>query len=149
MIRKARNIVAYKHNTEYVFGNLTTYNVDEWKETDKTDIPGKKLTFKLDLFNNETTYFRMNNLVINVILPYIDTHRKEISKYINLDGKKSFFIVSFCIYLIVVFLLYFIFLIPMISYLNTSIYKTKNLLQLIPTKILTSQNHIKSILEIS
>ena len=148
-MRNSKNVAIYKHNTEYIFGNLTLYNVEEWKEMASLNIPNKKLTFKLELFNNETVHSDLNNLIINVIAPFIDTHRKTASKLPIVGTFRNYFIISFIIYVLVVISLYFIFLTPMISYLNNSIYKTKNLLRLIPMKILASQNQIKTLLKIS
>ena len=104
------------------------------------------MSFKLDLFNNETLHSEMNLIFLNIFLPYIDENRKGITVRLNIDGQKKYFLFYFIIYIILLIFIYILFLIPMLIYIKEFIYKTKNMLLLVPISILVSQKNIKSLL---
>ena len=118
-----------------------TYFGEEY--IDKGD---KLMSFKLDLFNNETLHSEMNLIFLNIFLPYIDENRKGITVRLNIDGQKKYFLFYFLIYIILLIFIYILFLIPMLIYIKEFIYKTKNMLLLVPISILVSQKNIKSLL---
>ena len=142
-LRSLRNIATYRHLTEYIYGNLTEYDVKLWETYVPTN--EKPILFKLELFNDETLHSEINLIFINIILPYIDVFRKEVLKRITLEKYSLYFRLYFSLFLLLIFLLYFSFLFPRIRYLNKFIFLTKNMLSLIPLSILASQNNIKSI----
>ena len=154
-LRNIKNIVRYKYETEYIIGDLTSYDVEEWSKwsddyfgeeyKDKND---KIKSFKLNLFNNDTLHSDLNLMFINIFIPYYDDTRKLLVKRININDGKTEFLIYFMIYIIILFLLYFTFLIPMVRYINDFIYKTKNMLLLIPLSILVTQSNIKSSLNL-
>ena len=141
-LRNMRNIAMHRHLSEYIYGNLTEYDVKLWE----TYVPTseKPILFKLDLFNDKELHSEINLLYINIILPYIDIFRKEVLKRVALKKYNSYFSLYFSLFLILILLLYFSFFLPRIRYLNKFIFLTKNLLSLIPLSILASQNNIKS-----
>ena len=150
-IRNVKNIVIYKHETEYIYGDLIEYDIDLWNTWDNKTYPkegNKKSMFKLNLFNNDTLHSEMNLMFINILLPYIDENRKHILKRLSIEGLGNKFLLSFFLFLISTFIINFFFLLSMIRYLNNFIYKTKNMLLLIPMSILTSQSNIKSLLKV-
>ena len=132
-LRNAKNIARYKQKTEYI-DNLQLYNLELWR---------------LSLFNNEVIHSELNLMIINIFYYYLDETRKEIIKRITLEGKNNLFILLFCLIIVFITLMYIIYLFPMIRYLNNFIYKTKNMLLLIPMTILTSQSNIKTLLNLS
>jgi hypothetical protein len=140
--RNMRNIAIYKHLTEYIYGNLTEYDVKLWETYTPTS--KKPILFKLELFNDKELHSEINLMYINIILPYIDIFRKEILKRVSLKKYSSYFTLYFLLFLLLILLLYFSFLLPRIRYLNKFIFLTKNLLSLIPLSILTTENNIKS-----
>ena len=151
-IRKSKNIVKYKLETESVLGDLLKYDVEEWKKWTKDYIDENKdqiISFKLDLFNNDILHSNINLIFVNIFFPYIDTYRKEIINRIIIEGDEHLFILIFCLYLILVCLIYFLYWIPMIIYLKNYIYKTKTMLLLIPMKLLVSQNKIKIMINLT
>ena len=155
-LRNAKNIVKYKFETENIIGNLPSYDVEKWnnwnddylEEEFNNKGDKKKISFKLDLFNNETIHSEMNLIFLNIFLPYLDESRKLIVERININNEKKQFIINYLIYVIILFLLYFTFLVPMLRYLNDFIYNTKNMLLLIPLPILVTQSNIKSSLDL-
>ena len=153
-IRNAKNIVKHKHETELIYGDLQSYEVEKWATWNNTyfgeeEQSDKKKSFKLDLFNNNTLHAEINLIFINIYLPYTDENRKEVIKRVIIDGEKNNFIFNFIIFLVLIILMYILCLYPMIRYLYNYIYKTKRMLLLIPMAILSSQNNIKSLLNLS
>ena len=128
------------------FGNPNNEFEDFNNQNEESD---KESTFKLDLFNNETLHSEINLMYINIFLPYIDNIRKIILKNVSIEGNEYLFIIYFCIYLLLVCLIFLIYLFPMIRHLSNTIYKTKQILLIIPMKILTSQVNIKSLLKLN
>ena len=151
-IRKSKNIAKYKLETEDVWGDLLKYEVEIWKQWKSDYIiehKDKKISFKLDLFNNDIIHSNMNAFFMNIFFPLIDSHRKEIISRVLIEGDEKWFILLFCLFLILVFVIYFLYWIPIIIYLNNYIYKTKTMLLLIPMKLLVSQNKIKSMINLN
>jgi len=144
-IRNLKNIVKYWHVDRNIYGNLTVYDVESWKSS-KPDGNGY---FRLKLFNEEVIHSEVNLMFINIILPYIDENRREILKRLTLEKLGSYFIIYFSLFIICVILLYFFYLLPKIRFLTNFIYKTKNMLSLIPMTILASQSNIKSLLKLN
>jgi hypothetical protein len=150
-IKINKNLVKYKLKYEKVLGNLTEYNPDDYinnnlipRAEDTTD---DSTLFRLDLFNNETLHFNLNIIFFSIILPYIQSKRKI---YFN-------FITSFEVYLSTISSIFFVFVtgsiffyfIPIINIINSIIYKTKNMLSIIPLCILSSQKSALSLFNIS
>ena len=150
IIRNLKNIVRYKHETEYIFGELSGYENIKYENLNNNNYEGmdKLITFKLDLFNNKTLHSDINIIYINFFLPYIDEIRKIIINNLSLEGQEYIFITFFCIFFSLMFFLFFFCFLPIIRFLNNSIYKTKKLLLLIPMKILAAQGNIKSLLKL-
>jgi hypothetical protein len=144
-IRNLKNIVKYWHKSKNIYGNLNIYNVESWKSSK----PDENGYFRLKLFNEEIIHSEVNLMFISIILPYIDECRKEILKRLNLEKFGSCFFVYFSLFIVCVILLYFLYLLPRIRYLTNFIYKTKNMLSLIPMTILASQSNIKSLLKLN
>ena len=150
-IRGLKNVVKFKHDTEIVFGNLTNYDVDLWKTWTNESIieSDKKTIFTLDLFNNETIHSNMNLIFINIFVPFIDTNRKVVLNNLLILGFENKLLLFFSVFLLLLFLIFICYLFPKINSLSDFIYKTKNMLSLIPMTILTAQSNIKSLLKLS
>jgi hypothetical protein len=150
-IKINKNLVKYKLKYEKVLGNLTEYNPDDYINNNliprAEDTPDDRTLFRLDLFNNETLHFNLNIIFFSIILPYIQSKRKI---YFN-------FISSFEVYLSTISSIFFVFVtgsiffyfIPIINIINSIIYKTKNMLSIIPLCILSSQKSALSLFNIS
>ena len=148
-LRNIINILEYKLETEPVKGELAMYETDKWaKWNSNTDETGKKIIFRLDLYNNETLHSEMNLIFVNIFIPYLDDIRKKCLDYLDIEGDDFYFILYFCLIILIVILIYIAYLYPMLRYLNSSIYRTKNMLLLIPMKILSSQTNIKELLNL-
>ena len=148
-IRYLKNIAKYRLETENLVGDLgmDEHNIQE--TINELEISGKNYSFRLDLFNNEILHSDINKIFINILLPYFDQARMALFNNVSIDGKDYQYIVYICLFLIIITFLYFAYLFPMIRHLNNSIYRTKKILLIIPTKILASQTNIKTLLKLT
>ena len=154
-IKLSRDIVKYKLENETILGNLTQYNYLDYinneliprnsygEETDNTII------FRLDLFNNETLHFNLNIMFFSVILPYIQENRQKIYDILTIGKASSIVTLYFIVFIISFTLIYLFYFLPVINYINKIIYKTKNMLSIIPLNILSSQSGVSKLLNIS
>jgi hypothetical protein len=150
-IRNLKNIVKYKYKTENIIGNLTNYELNIWRTWNNDIQPdgSRNFEFKLNLFNNETLHSYVNLLFVNYFIPFIDKFRKIILNRLSIEGHEIKMIVIFFTFIFLLVLNFVFYLHPRVNYLSDFIYKTKNLLSLIPMAILTDQRNIKSLLKIS
>ena len=91
--------------TEYIYENLTEYDVKLWETYAPTN--ERPILFKLELFNDETLHSEINLMFINIILPYIDVFRKEVLKRVTLKKYSSFLSIYFSLFLVLILLLFF------------------------------------------
>jgi hypothetical protein len=150
-IRNLKNIVQYKYEKENIIGNLTNYELDVWRTWNNDIQPdgSRKFEFKLNLFNNETLHSYVNLVFVNIFVPYIDKFRKIILNRYSIQGYGSKMLLIFILFIFSLLVIFIFYLLPRINYLSDFIYKTKNMLSLIPMVILTDQNNIKSLLKLT
>ena len=152
-IRINRYLVKYLLSLGILRGSLNDYDEDIWLKDETIPKVGENYTgeniFRLDLYNNETIHAHLDLIFVNIILPYIEINRQIIMPHLSIDDKEIYLNVTSVFYLIFIFLIYFIYLLLMIKSINIHIYKTKNMLTLIPLHILSSQNNIKKLLHLS
>ena len=144
-IRNLKNIVKFWQETKNIYGDLRKYDVESWKSSK----PVEGGYFRLNLFNEKIIHSDVNLIFINIVLPYIDENRRQILKRLTLEKFGSYFVVYFALFIVCIILLYFSYLMPKIRYLTNFIYKTKNMLSLIPMTILAAQSNIKSLLKLN
>jgi hypothetical protein len=143
-------LVKYLLSTQTIRGNLNDYDQNIWLN-DKT-IPkiGEEYNgdtiFRLDLFNNDTIHAYLDLFFVNIILPHIDIYKKFLLPYLSIDGEEEYLYLSSAFYLVFVLLIYFLYLYIKIRTINKQIYKTKNMLSLIPINTLASNNVVKSLI---
>ena len=149
-IRSSKNMVKYKLEKESILGNLTNYDLDTWSLWNNDIQPdgNRNFEFKLNLFNNETLHSYINLVFINIFLPYIDTYRKIISNRVSIEGYEGKIILIFILFIFLLILIFTFYLFPRVNYLSDFIYKSKNMLSLIPITILTDHSNIKSLLKL-
>ena len=109
----------------------------------------RNFEFKLNLFNNETLHSYINLVFINIFLPYIDIYRKIFLSQLSIEGYEGKIILIFILFIFLLILIFIFYLLPRVNYLSDFIYKTKNMLSLIPMTILTDQSNIKSLLKLN
>jgi hypothetical protein len=152
-IRINRNLVKYLISQGILRGSLNDYDEGIWLKDETIPKVGENYTgeniFRLDLYNNETIHAYLDLIFVNIILPYIDINRQIIMPHLSIDDKEIYLNVTSVFYLIFIFLIYLIYLLLMIKSINIYIYKTKNMLTLIPLHILSSQHNIKKLLHLS
>ena len=150
-LRSVKNIVAYRHETELIIGNLTEYNVELWETWAKnysSEISDKSISFRLGQFNDEILHSEINLMFVNIFIPYIEQNRKKILKSLMIEGYEFHFILIFSTLIVLILLVYFLYFLPKINKLNNFIYKTKNMVTLIPMEVLISQTNIKSLIKL-
>jgi hypothetical protein len=148
-IRNIKNIAKYRFENENIVGSLSSEDDTIQQRINELEESGQNYTFRLDLFNDRILHSDINKIFLNVVIPYFDKLRIVILKNVSIGEEDEVFIIMFLIYAPLIALLYFAYLLPMIRYLNNSIYKTKKILLIIPIKILTSQVNIKSLLNLN
>jgi hypothetical protein len=134
------------------FGKLNEFRVDLWMAD--VNIPkifwktnGTK--FRLDIFNNDTLHNYLNNIFINIIIPYVDTNRKSLINNLSLKVTDMYFIFFSFADLLILFIIFYVYWIPIIFFFNNIIYKTKNMLSIIPTNILIHKSNIDILKDLS
>jgi hypothetical protein len=149
-IRIAKNIVKYLLSTGKILGSLKIFIPPSYMGIPNMPLIGipnpGNYRFRFDLFNEEILHNYLNTIFINIVLPYLDTYRKILYKYLVIEGDNYTFIIISCIYLFSLIILFLVYWIPIIYYLNNIIYKTKNLLSIIPIDILANQNNIEQLI---
>ena len=126
-------------------GNLTEYGINDYEDIEK-----ENKTFRLFLFNNDTTHSKINILFVHALLPYyiniVNISSNAIIEETNyLDS--NFFIYMIC-YISINSVLFLFVWIPFIKNMNSVIYNAKKVLGIIPIHILSTLNNIKKILNL-
>ena len=128
-------------------GNITTFNMSDSINIRKR--AGKGELYTLSLFNNETLHSKLNIIYFSIILPYIQEDRQEINK-ILIIGQIEYFLSSLTgLFGLIISFLFFCYFVPLINYINSIIYKTKNMLSIIPLSILSYQTDVLILFSIS
>ena len=149
-IKIKKNIVRYKLKYENIVGNLTEYKYLDYLEDE--NIPKKDKNnnnvFRLDLFNDDEIHFRLNMIFFSVILPFIQENRKRDFNYFSIDKVDKLLIIVNIILISILSFLFFFHFLPLINFINNIIYKTKNMLSIIPLSILSTHNGVKELLNL-
>ena len=147
-IRNSRNYMKLLLESKVLVGNLSKVFDNSLKEKLAKN---ESLVFRLKVFNMDQTHFKLNIIFLNIILQYIDTERDATLNVIekSMINCHIIYVIFIIIYMIIFLLSFFFYWIPMIRTLNLEIYKTKNMLSIIPAQILASQPNIKELLNIS
>lgn len=105
----------------------------------------------ISVYNSLDIHPDVNYMFDFGILSFINQERNlTIEKMIEIfKAKKTNYIISMITYFFLIIIFYVIYLNPIINGIKILIYKTKNMLTIIPVEILTSQTNIKNILNIS
>ena len=150
-VRNARNLMTLFLDEKIIVGNLSA--IMDYTDNDETfgiDV-NKTLIFRMKVFNLEQIHKRLNIIFLNIILQYINQERDITieTTYESLINTYMPFIILIIVYIVILLLIFFFYWIPMIQTRNIEIYKTKNMLSIIPVKILASQPNIRELLDIS
>ena len=154
-IKIGKDLVKYKLEYERIVGNLTEYNyldyinITSLPENSSESESDYEIIFRLDLFNNESLHFDLNIKFFIVILPYIQENRQRIYTILTIGKASKHMTIFFLVFISIVTLIYLCYFLPTINSLNKIIYKTKNMLSIIPLNILASQNGVSKLLNIS
>ena len=150
-IRNARNYMKKLLDDQILVGNLsnlidinsndTTYGLDK----------NKTLKFRMKVFNLEQTHSRLNIIFFNVVMQYINQEKEKTIKSVIEDiyNKHLIYIIPMIVYIFIFLLLFIFYWIPMIRRMNNEIYKTKNMLSILPLQILAAQPNIRVLLNIT
>ena len=152
-LRKSKYVVKYNIDNNKTAGGLNDYNQDIWLKDTRIPQVGKnnsgEYIFRLDLYNDETIHGYLDLIFVNILLPYLDINRKYIIPYLSIDNRDYYLRITTIFYVLLVVAVFLAYLLLKIKLLNKHIYRTKNLLRLIPLNILLSLGNIKSILDLN
>ena len=149
-IKIKKNIVRYKLKYENIVGNLTEYKYLDYLEDENIPKKGSyNNLFRLNLFNENQIHSHLNLVFFSIILPFIQDNRKRDFNYFSIDKVDKYLIIVNAIFISILSLLFFFHFLPVINYINNIIYKTKNMLSIIPLSILSTHNGVKELLNLS
>jgi hypothetical protein len=151
-IREAKNYYSHYLNKNMTFPNLTLVGTDEWNKSWPLDENEKKIFAKSNPINyfNENYHHNLNVMYRNNIRRYFYEMKHIIINCISeyIEKIKNDLIFFLIIYFLVNALFFFFAWIPFLYQLNSVIYKTKNMLNIIPKEVLASLRNIKKVLDI-
>ena len=156
-LRYYRNAMKSFFDYGAFIGNLTIISEDYFIEIHEK-IKRREILFnvsyflyRLEIFNQEPSHTNLNIKFINVILPYVLNQRTVCVDSIqeSIKGGYIIYIVLISIFAAIITFIFAAYWIPMIRVLNMEIYKTKNMLTIIPVQILASLPNIRELLNIS
>ena len=151
-IRVLKNLITYLLNGGIIRGSLKKILIPAIKADPLMPLKGGKIAgtiYRLDVFNNETLHSNLNIQFINIILPYLYAYKNTLFKYLLIEGDEFYFILISSLYLLLLIVIFFGYWLPIINHLNNIIYKTKNMLSIIPTSILAYQNNTELLAHLS
>ena len=154
-LRKNIHVVKYLLDNNLTAGDLNDYDENIWLNDSSIPQIGKNYTsenikiFRLDLYNDETIHGYLDLIFVNILLPYMDISRKHIIPFLSIEGKDYYLRLTTIFYVLLIAAIFFVYLFLKVKFLNKHIYKTKNLLRLIPLNILMSLGNIKSLLDLN
>jgi hypothetical protein len=150
-IRNARNYMKVLLDHNILIGNLSDETNIDYNDTTYDLELNETLKFRMVVFNLEQTHSRLNIIFYNVVLQYINKSRNSTINTIKNSVANGHvkYIIMIILYMIVFLIIFIYYWIPMIRRMNIEIYKTKNMLSIIPLQILASQPNIRILLNIS
>jgi hypothetical protein len=153
-IKINKNIIRYALlYGKKIVGNLTEYNYSDYINNElipKIEDDNDNVTlFRLDLFNDDIIHYKLNLMFFSIILPYIEENRKSIYNILTIGKNDNNLILVFILFLVSISLIFVFYFIPIVNHINRIIYKTKNMLSIIPLNILSSQSGVSKLLQIS
>ena len=143
-----KHIFSKKLEKKIYYGNLTKYDNNSFKEDEIINNNTENI-FRFKIFNDDSLHKSLNQIFANIILPYIQKSRKNVYELISLENVAGYLIILNIIFFTLITIVFFTYFIPMIKFINNIIYKTKNMLSIIPLSILSTQNGVSSLLNLS
>ena len=150
-LRNARSFMKLLLEEKTLIGNLSKVIDAKFNDTNFNLDKNDSLIFRMKVFNIEQIHFRLNIIFHNIILQYINQERNITVFSIDqaLTNEHIKYVILIIIYICIFLIMFIFYWIPMIQKRNVEIYKTKNMLSIIPLQILASQPNIKELLNIS
>jgi hypothetical protein len=149
-IKIKKNIVKYKLKYENIVGNLTEYKYLDYLGDENIPKKGSyNNLFRLNLFNDDEIHSHLNVIFFSIILPFIQDNKKRDFSNFSIDKVDKFLILVCFIFISILSFLFFFHFLPVINYINNIIYKTKNMLSIIPLSILSTHNGVKELFNLS
>ena len=150
-IRNARNYMKLLLDYKILVGNLSKIIDSNFNDTTYGLDVNETLKFRMMVFNIEQIHSRLNIIFLNIILQYINQERNLTVNIVDNSVTNGHikYVITIIFYILLFLILFIFYWIPMIGGMNIEIYKTKNMLSIIPIQILVSQRNIKELLEIS
>lgn len=134
-----------RNNIDYDF-NLTYLGTDQYKQ----QLPNDMSLLNIEDYNKDDVHLNMNIMFNHLIITNHNALRDNFRNCVNtqLRSMKLTFILVLAAFLGVVVVVYFGVWVPFEKQLNQTIYKTKNMLCIIPKEVLASLTNIHKLLDI-
>jgi hypothetical protein len=134
-----------RNNIDYDF-NLTYLGTDQYKQ----QLPNDMSLLNIEDYNKDDVHLNMNIMFNHLIITNHNVLRDNFRNCVNtqLRSMKLTFILVLAAFLGVVVVVYFGVWVPFEKQLNQTIYKTKNMLCIIPKEVLASLTNIHKLLDI-
>ena len=134
-----------RNNVDYDF-NLTYLGTEQYKQ----QLPNDTSLLNIEDYNKDDVHLNMNIMFNHLIITNHNVLRDNFSNCVNtqLRSMKLTFILVLAAFLGVVVVVYFGVWVPFEKQLNQTIYKTKNMLCIIPKEVLASLTNIHKLLDI-
>ena len=142
-IRIKKNVAKYLLENENVVGNLTKYNKININKIFETNNSSNAM-FRLNLFNDDFLHSELNILYFNIIFPYLKNIGIIFRFYGGIDEEKNLFKLVFLGFILIISIIFYFCFFHLINFFNKQIYKTKNMLSIIPINFLLYNSNIKS-----
>ncbi len=152
MISIKRDLMKYLLSQNVIVGNLTKYDTNQWnssllKDSSSYDVPHLNKVFRLKLFNDEEIHSELNIIFANIVLSYIYSQKNPVNSE-EIFNKRFDYIILFLSFISLLILIILFYCIPTLINFKTVIYKTKNMLTIVPIHILAAQRNIRNVLNI-
>ena len=150
-IRYARNIFKVFLDNHIIVDNFSFYDNEDYlkriyeKLQSNSTFMSRITAYNTETFSRITIYF--TNIVMQYMLKERDITIKGITEFVN--NGHIIYIIFIAVYMAIFIFIFFIYWIPMIRTLNKEIFKTKNMLSILPVQILASLPNIRELLNIS
>ena len=149
-VKREYDVMEEKRNKENITINLTLFGTDDYYKN-KDDYNEEYEQYSpMKLFNTK----KMKQLQILIKYMLLSVYRNLLNSlqdsiFDGFDNQKQLFLILGIIYLSICFLLYVFFWRTYVNSLSKIIYKTKNMLSIIPKEVLASLNSIHKLLKLN
>ena len=150
-IRFIKDIYPVYINTSKPMNNLTLTGIDDYVK--KSILNEKELLYYSNdpiIFFNVQSVVNLNIMMQSITIPFFINIKQLTIDVMEKFSEQAYlkFVIAVILYISIIFLAFIFIWIPFIRSLNSIIYKTKNMLSIIPKEVLASLSNIEKLLGI-